>query len=176
VAVQYFNPVILILKIEGENNSELVEDQPVNSSLSDQNSAEAIEASVVGQQFHDWNELDRFISFYAKSQNFVSVIRGSEYDKGVCRIRRYACEHQGSNSTKGKTNIVENQRQTRSKRTGYNWHIRASCPKTIGILSISSLCLNHNDHPINNQTNKFALKYRVFTEEMLKDIRFWTEI
>ncbi|CAG8700816.1 25521_t:CDS:2, partial [Gigaspora rosea] len=125
-----------------ENNSEQVKDQLINTLLNDQNSAETIEALVVGQIFHDWEELDRFISLYAKTQNFVSVIRGSEYDKGVCRIRRYACEHQGNNS----------------------------------ILGITSLCLNHNDHPINNQTNKFALKYQGFSENILKDIRFWTEI
>ncbi|CAG8798752.1 35352_t:CDS:2, partial [Gigaspora margarita] len=83
-----------------ENNSKLVEDQPVNSSLSDQNSVEAIEAPVVEQQFHNWNELDCFISLYAKSQNFVSVICGSEYDKRGCQIHRYACEYQGYNSTK----------------------------------------------------------------------------
>ncbi|CAG8765927.1 9809_t:CDS:2, partial [Dentiscutata erythropus] len=54
--------------------------------------------------------------------------------------------------------------------------IRASCPKTTDILSLSSLFLNHNNHPIKNITNKFAVKYRAFSEDMLKDIKFWTEI
>ncbi|CAG8610227.1 16301_t:CDS:2 [Cetraspora pellucida] len=34
---------------------------------------------AAGQIFGSWNELDHFISFYAKSQNFVNVIYGSEY-------------------------------------------------------------------------------------------------
>ncbi|CAG8809058.1 28059_t:CDS:2 [Dentiscutata erythropus] len=75
--------------MESKDNSKPAEEQPINIS-----------------QRH---ELDLFISLYAKTQNFVSVIRGSEYDKGVCRIRRYACKHQGHNSAKNKTNIAENQ-------------------------------------------------------------------
>ncbi|CAG8656737.1 6109_t:CDS:2, partial [Gigaspora rosea] len=118
-----------------------------------------VDAPMVGQEFNNWNELGRFITLYAKSQNFVSIIRGSEYDNKVCRSRRCGCEHQVRNITKNKTSIVENQWQTRSKRNGCHWQIRASCPKTAGILKINSLCLNHNDHPIKDDTNKFATKY-----------------
>ncbi|CAG8816171.1 368_t:CDS:2, partial [Dentiscutata erythropus] len=107
-----------------------------------------MKAPVIGQMFGSWDELDYFISSYTKSQNFVSIIRGSEYKDRICRNRRYVCEYQ----------------------------VRASCPKTTGELKITSVCLNHNDHPIKNDTNKFALKYRTFSEDMLKDIRFWTEI
>ncbi|CAG8782760.1 10978_t:CDS:2, partial [Gigaspora rosea] len=74
-----------------------------------------------------------------------------------------------------KTNIVENQWETLSKRTGCCWQVRASCPKTMGVLSISSLSLSHNDHPIRDKTNRFAVKYRTFTDNMLNDIKFWTE-
>ncbi|CAG8778037.1 34362_t:CDS:2 [Racocetra persica] len=90
--------------MESEDNSRPAEEQLVNISQSDQNSAEAIDAPAVGQIFRNWEELDLFISLYAKTQNFVSIIRGSEYDKGVCRIHRYACEHQGHNGAKNKTN------------------------------------------------------------------------
>ncbi|CAG8854656.1 38113_t:CDS:2, partial [Gigaspora margarita] len=78
-----------------------------------ENSANVIDEPAVEQIFGSWNELDRFISFYTKSQNFVSVIRGSEYSDGICRSRRYACEHQGHSGT-NKTGIAENQRQTRN--------------------------------------------------------------
>ncbi|CAG8729897.1 6965_t:CDS:2 [Gigaspora margarita] len=95
-----------------------------------------VDAPMVGWEFNNWDELDRFITLYAKSQNFVSVICESEYN---------------------------------------NKQICASCPETTGILKINSLCLNYNDHPIKDATNKFATKYRTFFEEMLKDIKFWTE-
>ncbi|CAG8775182.1 20867_t:CDS:1, partial [Dentiscutata erythropus] len=138
----------------------------------DQNLAEALDAPIVGQTFSTWEDLDRFISLYARSQNFVSVIRGSEYDDSICRSRRYACKHQGRNIVKNKTNIAENQRQTRSKRTGCHWQVRATFPKKTGILSISSVYLVHNNHLMENGTNKFASKYRAFSEDMLKDIEF----
>ncbi|KAF0356337.1 hypothetical protein F8M41_014775 [Gigaspora margarita] len=102
---------------ENDDNSGLVEEQPVNISQRHANTFilllthldETIDAPVVGQTFCNWEEIDCFISFYAKTQNFVSIIHGSEYNKGVCRIRQYACEHQGHNGTKNKTNIVKNQ-------------------------------------------------------------------
>ncbi|CAG8796248.1 18985_t:CDS:2, partial [Gigaspora rosea] len=80
--------------------------------------SECRDTPIVGQIFSRWKELDQFISLYARSQNFASVIRGSEYSEDVCRNRRYACEHQGHNVVKTKTNIVKNQQQTRSKRSG----------------------------------------------------------
>ncbi|RIB17893.1 hypothetical protein C2G38_2186104 [Gigaspora rosea] len=147
------------------------DDQNLDES-NNQNLAKMVDTPTVGQIFGSWEELDRYISLYARLQDFVNVIRRSEYENGACRSRRYACKHQGRNVTKKKTCIAKNQRQMRSKRTGCRWQIRASCPKTTGILSISSLFLNHNDHPIKNETNKFAVKYRAFSEDMLKDIKF----
>ncbi|CAG8812405.1 3477_t:CDS:2 [Gigaspora margarita] len=146
------------------NNQNLVKSDDQNLAESnDQNLAKMVDTPTVRQIFGSREELDRYIFLYARSQNFVSVIRGSEYDNG-------------RNGTKKKTCIAENQRQMQSKRTGYRWQIRASCPKTTGILSISSLFLSHNDHPIKDETNKFAVKYRAFSEDMLKNIKFWTEI
>ncbi|KAF0525171.1 protein far1-related sequence 11-like isoform x2 [Gigaspora margarita] len=98
---------------------------------SDQNLDERVDASnqnlddapKIGQTFNNWDELDRYITLYAKSQNFVSVKRGLEYNNGVCRSRRYAGTHQDHNAMKKKTCIAENQRQMRSKRTGCYWQI-----------------------------------------------------
>ncbi|CAG8675885.1 19562_t:CDS:2, partial [Gigaspora margarita] len=90
-------------------------------------------------EFNNWDKLDYFIILYAKSQNFVSVICGSEYDNKVCRSHQYACEHQECNIIKNKTSIVENQWQTQSKHNGCRWQIHASCPKTTD----ASSYLNH---------------------------------
>ncbi|CAG8743690.1 12519_t:CDS:2, partial [Gigaspora rosea] len=101
------------------NNQSLIESDDQNLDESNnQNLAKMVDTPTVGQIFGSWEELDRYISLYARSQNFVNVIRGSD------------------------------------KRTGCRWQIRASCPKTTGIL----------------------IKYRAFSEDMLKDIKFWTEI
>ncbi|CAG8732258.1 25751_t:CDS:2, partial [Gigaspora margarita] len=139
--------------MENEDNVEFLEEQTLNVEANNQNLGELVDAPMIGQTFGSWDELDHFISFYAKSQNFVS-----------------------QSTKKNKTSIVETQQQTQSKRTGCPWQIRASCPKTTGVLSITSLHLSNNNHPVKDKTNKFASKYRAFSENMLKDIKFWTEI
>ncbi|CAG8719337.1 17931_t:CDS:2, partial [Gigaspora rosea] len=131
-----------------EEESSNIEERPLNI-VPAQNAAEVLDAPIVGQTFGSWEDLDRFISLYTRSQNFASVIRGSEYSEGVCR--------------------------NRSKRSGCRWQVRATFLKKTGILSISSVNLVHNDHLLENETNKFASKYRAFSEDMLKYIKFWTE-
>ncbi|CAG8620310.1 18259_t:CDS:2 [Gigaspora rosea] len=103
-----------------EDNSEILEEQPLDVEVHIQNSVKIVNTPVVGQTFSNWNEIDRFISLYAKSQNFVSVIHGSKYNNG---------------------------------RTNDKYEVNAL-----------------------DKTNKFASKHRAFSEKMLKDIRFWTEI
>ncbi|CAG8725843.1 25461_t:CDS:2 [Dentiscutata erythropus] len=129
-----------------ENGFESFEEQVLNTAVQS-DLIRTVDVLAVGQRFGSWDELNRFISFYTKLQNFVSVIRGSEYSNEICKSHRYVCEHQ----------------------------VRASCSKTTGILKINSVCLNHNNHLITEETNKFALKYQVFSEDMLKNIKFWTE-
>ncbi|CAG8816360.1 28144_t:CDS:2, partial [Gigaspora margarita] len=129
---------------ESDDNSGLVEEQPVNISqrhvntfYSTFNSVKlSIDAPVVEQAFRNWEEIDSFISFYAKTQNFVSVIRRSEYDKGVCRIHRYTCKHQDfsnviqtfkqQNHVKGKAVVLLNnllERKAEDSRWIINWRV-----------------------------------------------------
>ncbi|CAG8843719.1 27092_t:CDS:2, partial [Racocetra persica] len=58
--------------------------QSLSVAVCKQNSVEIVHPPVVGQIFGSWEELDRFVSLYAKSQNFVCITRGSEYDNGIC--------------------------------------------------------------------------------------------
>ncbi|CAG8680092.1 22038_t:CDS:2, partial [Gigaspora rosea] len=118
--------------MDHEKDFEHFEEGPSNIEESARNAAEVLDAPIVGQTFGSWEELDRFISLYARSQNFAS----------------------GPNVVKTKTNIVENQRQTRSKRSGCRWQVRATFSKKTGTLSISSVNLVHNDHLLENETNK----------------------
>ncbi|CAG8792516.1 10883_t:CDS:2, partial [Gigaspora rosea] len=144
---EFLEEQILNVEANNQNSSELVDTLTIGQTFgswdeldhveaNNQNLRELVDAPTIGQTFGSWDELDHFISFFAKSQNFVSVIRGSEYKDGVCRSCRYACEHQGYSTKKNKTSIVE----------------------------------------IKDETNKFASKYRAFSEDMLKEIKFWTEI
>ncbi|CAG8798580.1 20611_t:CDS:2, partial [Dentiscutata erythropus] len=172
------------LQMEHEDNLEILEGQPSSVNL-----VETVDPLVVGQTFNSWESEDNLEIFEEQSssvvvcdQNLVETVDSpavgqtfNKYNNGVCRSCRYACEYQGCKAVKKKTNIVENQWETQSKCTGYRWQIRASCPKTTGILSINSLCLSHNDHSIKDETNRFAVKYHAFTKDMLNDIKFWTK-
>ncbi|KAF0433292.1 protein far1-related sequence 11-like isoform x1 [Gigaspora margarita] len=147
--------------MECEDNLCQMEYEDKLETLAEQSSSVVIcGPPVVGQTFNSWEKMDRFMFLYAKSQKFICIIRGSEYKNGVCRSHRYACEHQGCNSVKKKTNIVKNQWEMQSKHIGCRWQVRASCSKTMGVLRINSLSLSHNDHPIIDKTN------RVFTAGM----------
>ncbi|KAF0383520.1 hypothetical protein F8M41_011720 [Gigaspora margarita] len=75
-----------------ENGFESFEEQVSNSAaqfqiISRNDSIRTVDAPKVGQTFGSWDELDRFISFYTKLHNFVSIIHGSEYSNGICRNR-----------------------------------------------------------------------------------------
>jgi len=134
----------------------------------------SIPIPVSGMRFESWTEIDRYIDVYCNSKNFSKVIYGAEYDNGVRRCCRYKCEYQGNYQGKKKMMIVENQRNTHSKRSGCPWFINATCPKTTGIISITTLSLEHGDHPLDPLTSKFGLTHRTLTEPMLADIEFWT--
>ncbi|CAG8570703.1 23018_t:CDS:2, partial [Racocetra persica] len=62
------------------DDSEHFEERSLNIAVPDQHLAKALDAPIVRQMFGTWEELNQFISLYARSQNFVSVICGSEYD------------------------------------------------------------------------------------------------
>ncbi|CAG8496734.1 6839_t:CDS:2 [Scutellospora calospora] len=67
-----------MLNLESEDDAKVFKEQFLNV-IDNQNLAEIVDAPAIEQMFGSWDELDRFISFYAKLQNFVSVIRGSKY-------------------------------------------------------------------------------------------------
>ncbi|CAG8767246.1 5637_t:CDS:2 [Gigaspora margarita] len=64
----------------------------------------------------------------------------------------FACDHQGTYEPK-KTVILENQRNSKSKKSGCLWDVNVSFPKkTVGI-SVTSLELNHNHTIIEGNLN-----------------------
>ncbi|CAG8768995.1 543_t:CDS:2, partial [Racocetra persica] len=66
--------------MENEDNSETLGEQSLSVAVCEQNSVEIVHPPVVGQIFGSWEELDHFVSLYAKSQNFVCITHESEYD------------------------------------------------------------------------------------------------
>ncbi|RIB27788.1 hypothetical protein C2G38_2159633 [Gigaspora rosea] len=104
---EYFEEQSLNIIALFEQN--LVESDNQNLAESnDQNLAKMVD-TMVGQIFGSWKALNCYITLYTRSQNFVNVIHGSEYDNSACQSHRYACEYQDYNVTKKKTCIAENQ-------------------------------------------------------------------
>jgi len=69
--------------------------------------------------------------------------------------------------------ILENQRNSRSKRSGCPWHVNVTFPKKTPVISVTSLDLHHN-HPLTPMTNLCAVKNRTLPEAVLREIRFYT--
>ncbi|CAG8725454.1 17072_t:CDS:2, partial [Gigaspora rosea] len=74
--LESFEEQLLDITTCEENLDEIVD-------TNDQNLDKRIDAPKIGQIFNNWDKLDCYITLYAKSQNFVSVKRSSEYDNSV---------------------------------------------------------------------------------------------
>ncbi len=68
---------------------------------------------------------------------------------------------------------MENQRNSRSKRSGCTWHVNVTFPKKTAIISVTSLDLCHN-HSLTPMANLYAAKNRTLPEVVLREIRFYT--
>jgi len=132
-----------------------------------------IRTPSVGQTFKTWDDVDKYFKDYAWQENFVVIrIRNERDSSQVCRRRTFACDRQGTYNPK-KTVILENQRNSRSKRSGCPWHVNLTFPKKVAVINVTSLDLNHN-HPLISETNTYAAKNRALPEAVLREIRFYT--
>ncbi|CAG8790688.1 12589_t:CDS:1, partial [Racocetra fulgida] len=61
--------------------------------------------------------------------------------------------------------ILENQKQSYTKRLGCKWVVNATCPKTTKKIKITSCNLEHSNHEIHPDTLNFASYYRQFLDE-----------
>ncbi|RIB03246.1 hypothetical protein C2G38_2225685 [Gigaspora rosea] len=138
-------------------------------------SQQTIASPFVGQVFETWQEVDEYLQEYSWQEKFVVIKirneRGPPPDQ-TYRRRTYACNHQGAYEPK-KSVILENQRNSKSKRTECPWHMNVTFPKKATTISITSLNISHN-HPLNPQTNSHASKNRTLPEAIEREICFYT--
>ncbi|CAG8788651.1 10219_t:CDS:2, partial [Racocetra fulgida] len=128
---------------QNKNNVQIFEKQFLNIEVDVQSSAEMVDAPVVEQIFGSWDELDHFVSFYTKSQNFVKFVEAVDILVNI------------------KVIVLQRIRQIL---------LRINDKHKVNILDAIGRFVQQDE------TNKFASKYRAFSEDMLKDIKFWTEI
>ncbi|CAG8685675.1 6228_t:CDS:2, partial [Acaulospora morrowiae] len=129
----------------------------------------------VGQVFETWDDVDKYFNDYTWQKNFVVIKIRNDRDlppEQTCRQRTFACDHQGTYGPK-KSVILENQRNSRSKRSGCSWHVNVTFPKKAAIISVKSLNLDHN-YLLNPTTNLYVAKNRTLPEAVVREICFYT--
>ncbi|RHZ51730.1 hypothetical protein Glove_471g4 [Diversispora epigaea] len=148
--------------------------QPNNNNNSETTLPDNI-VPFVGQVFETWDDVDKYLHEYAWQEKFIVIKTRNNRDPSLeqtCRRRTYACNHQGTYKPK-KTVILENQRNSKSKRTGCPWHVNINFPKKTAIINITSLNINHN-HQLDPMTNVYTTKNRTLPEAVVQEICFYT--
>ncbi|CAG8802102.1 26492_t:CDS:2, partial [Gigaspora margarita] len=106
---------------------------------------------VPGMQFESWEHIERYIDAYCNSQDFLKLFMGQYRSK--------------------KNRIAEVQHNTWSKCSGCPWFVNTTFPKESSFIGITSVQLEHSDHPRNSlakiaqviwYTLKPVNKYQIF--------------
>ncbi|CAG8784653.1 6604_t:CDS:2, partial [Dentiscutata erythropus] len=153
--------------ISNQNSVEIAK-QPLDvevqiTIISNQNSGKIVDTPVVGQTFSNWDEIDRFISLYAKSLNFVSVIRSSEYNNGVCQSHRYACKHQGYSETQQQSFIIGLGDNTNAEHVEQSFPDLTFCLPNISFNDIYTKINYRKSYMMINGLSKKAIQTRIDT-------------
>ncbi|RHZ83105.1 hypothetical protein Glove_99g260 [Diversispora epigaea] len=138
-------------------------------------SSQTIAIPFVGQVFETWDDVDKYLHEYTWQEKFIVIRTRNDRDppsERTCRRRTYACDHQDTYGPK-KSVILENQRNSKSKRTGCPWHVNINFSKKATVISVTSLNINHN-HPLDPMTNTYATKNRTLPEAVEREICFYT--
>ncbi|CAG8689087.1 5574_t:CDS:2 [Gigaspora rosea] len=118
----------------------------------------------VGQIFDSWELADQYFNNYDWQENFVIIRTRNDQDPLPEQICTYVPK---------KSVILENQRNSKLKRSGYPWHVNVTFPKKAVIVSITLLNISHN-HLLDPITNSYATKNRTLPEAVLREIYFYT--
>ncbi|RIB17484.1 hypothetical protein C2G38_2187183 [Gigaspora rosea] len=145
--------------MESKDNFEFFEEQPLDFEvqtmiISNQNAIEMTGILVVEQPFSSLDEIDRFISLYTNKKQPLDI---KVHNQNSVEMADILVVEQSQNEIDRFISSYED-----------NSEILEEQPLDVEV--------HHNDHPLTDKTNKFASKHRAFSEKMLKDIRFWTEI
>ncbi|RGB23958.1 hypothetical protein C1646_676730 [Rhizophagus diaphanus] len=119
--------------------------------------------------------LDTNLMFENWKEGFENKKVRTEKDKdGQIRKRRFDCEHSGKYKPK-KIAIIENQRNSTSKKTECGFRVNFSYTRAKGFISITNYVESHNGHDLNPKFVDFHSKYRKMTNEIMKQIRLFTK-
>jgi len=122
-----------------------------------------------GRRFASWDECERFLNEWAKSQGFHLIKDRVTHDaEGITRRRTFICDH-------GRTYKSNSTKDTTTKKLNCPFSINVSCLKNNnpdGLVIINKINDTHN-HQLNRQMIEFE-ETKKFTPEMIEDIKFMT--
>ncbi|RHZ75962.1 hypothetical protein Glove_208g167 [Diversispora epigaea] len=106
-------------------------------------------------KFDTWDEVENYFDEYGSRNEFAIV----KY-----RMKRNSKE----------TVLKGIQRNTKTKKLSCSWHINLTFPGH-SIKIIITIFINQHNHPLVSKIQEFATKYRLFTDEALKEISLMTK-
>ncbi|RHZ89158.1 hypothetical protein Glove_18g82 [Diversispora epigaea] len=106
-------------------------------------------------KFDTWDEVENYFDEYGSRNGFAIV--------------KYRMER-----NRKETALKGIQRNTKTKKLSCPWHINLTFPE-YSIKIIITTFINQHNHPLVSKTQEFATKYRLFTDEVLKEISLMTK-
>ncbi|CAG8832163.1 651_t:CDS:2, partial [Gigaspora margarita] len=131
----------------------------------------------VGNYFDDWPSVDRFMHNYCLERGFgYQVFRNDKdlNDPSIIRRKSFRCSSSGTYEPKKV--IDQNSHRIRgTTKTDCEWHCNFTFPKTVHKVKCTTLKDIHN-HEVNPaQICDIIARYRRFNEEMMQDIKFFSD-
>ncbi|RHZ53322.1 hypothetical protein Glove_443g1 [Diversispora epigaea] len=128
-------------------------------------------------KFDTWDKVENYFDEYGSRNGFAIVkYRMERNSKGQVHKRTFVCEFSGKYKSKKKTETALKgiQRNTKTKKLSCPWHINLTFPEH-SIKIIITTFINQHNHPLVSKTQEFVTKYRLFTDEALKEISLMTK-
>ena len=131
----------------------------------------------VGDNFDDWESVDTFIHQYCLERGFGDQVFRNDKDSkdhSIIRRKSYRCSLSGKYL--GRKNIDQNSHRIRnSNKSDCKWHCNFKLPKTEQTIRCTTLVNVHNHELIPGQIEHLNSRYRQFSDDMMQDLRFFTD-
>ncbi|GBB93919.1 hypothetical protein RclHR1_22530004 [Rhizophagus clarus] len=124
-----------------------------------------------------WDEVDNYFDEYSARNGFAIIkYRMERNGKGQIHKRTLVCEFSRTYKPKksAEAALKGTQQNTKTKKLNCSWYINLFFPDQATQIGVTTFVNKHN-HVLVPKTQKFATKYRAFTNEALNEISLMTK-
>jgi hypothetical protein len=129
-----------------------------------------------GDSFDDWLSVDTFMHKYCLERGFgYQIFRNDKDSNSITRRKSFRCSLSG---TYGARKVIDQNvhRQRNSNKSNCEWHCNFTFPKTEHQIKCTTLVDIHNHELVGpTQIAHINARYRQFNENMMQDLKFFTE-